>query len=80
MDMSDEVWHVVWFGMSAYAYSYELVPGDRRTFTSFRRQIRGLKREYAAWYRHWQMRSILLEVYGTVLWKLTGRGYPVSGR
>ena len=33
MDMSDEVWHVVWIGMSAYAYSYELVPGDRRTFT-----------------------------------------------
>ena len=81
MDMSDEViWHIVWSGMSAYAYnSYELVPGDRSTFTSFRRQIRCLKRQYAVWYRHWQVRGILVDTYGEVLWSLTGHGYPVTG-
>ena len=53
-------WKVVW-DHPDYRYSYELVPGDPNTYTSLRRQIRSLKREYAAWYRHWVMRCTLVD-------------------
>ena len=75
-----DVLRVVWDNLRAYAYSYELVPGDPRTLKSLRRQIRCLNCEFASQYRDWQVRGLLLEVYGEALWRLTGHGYPVRGQ
>ena len=58
--LDEAAWKVVW-DHPGYRYSYELVPGDPNTYTSLRRQIRSLKREYAAWYQHWVMRCALVD-------------------
>ena len=75
MDTSDLVWNIVWSQMRFYLGSYELVLGNRSTMTSFRRQIRCLKRLYAMWYRQWQVQGILREIYADVLWSLTRYGF-----
>ena len=65
-------WRVVWDSLLAYAYSYELVPGDPLTYTSLRRQIRCLNRGFASEYGDWQLRGILSEVCGEMLLKVRG--------
>ena len=68
---------VVWLRPD-YRYSYYAdIEGRGCVKLTLRRQIRPLNRLTAHWYRAWQARSLLQEVYGKILYELGPEGMTV---
>ena len=59
----------------AYRYRYEAdVSGKGRVKLTLRRQLRELNLLTAHWYRQWQARALLQELYGNIFYKLDPEG------
>ena len=68
---------VVWL-CPDYRYSYATdMPGRGRIKLSLRTQLRPLNRLTAHWYRRWQARSLLQELYGDIVYKLDPEGLTI---
>ena len=77
---------VVWLSPD-YRYSYyadedfddwpQPMPGRGRIKLTLRSQLRPLNRVIAGWYRRWQARSLLRELYGNIVYKLDPEGMTI---
>ena len=70
---------VVWLRPD-YRYSYDAdMQGRGCIKLTLRRQIRPLNRLTAHWYRVWQARQLLQEVYCKILYELDPEGMTIRG-
>ena len=74
---ANEVLRIVWLH-PGYRYSYvAFVSGQGKTNLTLRRQLRGLNTCTAAWYRCWQAKDLLEDVYDNVMVSMHGLHYAI---
>ena len=71
---ANDVLHIVWLN-PGYRGSYVVFVSGQPKWVTLRRQLRGLNMCTAAWYRRWQAKDLLQDVYDNVMVSMHGWDY-----